>query len=241
MRFWPDLDDLDAVAGPPRRLIGRSWLPARTSRFETAVGALKTTGWWPALAGTPFADIFQALYYRDRAFRIEELPRPFLGWTWDTDACHARGEEGDTRLERVARAAGVEILTYRDALQALIALGVFATVRSPGGELLVPNPAPPVSVWVIVESFADRGYGSPRAIEFGAYRTVSEDLLHQARWAKDGVLRETPERIASRLGLSLDEVAGALNLLSALGHDVEPLPGKDVDTRSTIALCAADR
>lgn len=241
LRFWPDLHDLDAITGPPRRLIGRSWLPTPAPGFQTSVDALRTTGWWSALARTPFADIFQALYYRDAAFQMEELPQSFLGWTWETDARRGRGEDGDTRLERVARAAGVEILTYRDALQALIALGVFATVQTPDGQLLVPNPAPPISVWEIVGTFHDTGYGSPRALEFDAYRTVSEDLLHQARWARDGVLRATPERIASRLGLSLNEVLGALTLLAALGHSVEPLPGKDIDTRSTIALSAAAR
>jgi hypothetical protein len=239
LRFWPDLDDLDALSGPPRRLIGRSWLPTRASGFHTAVNVLRTTGWCSALARTPFGHILDALSYRHEASRMEELPQSFLGWTWETDACGAHGEDGDARLERVARAAGVEIRTYRDALQALITLGVIATVQSPDGQLLVPNPAPPVSVWDIVESSSDKGHGSPRALEFDAYRTVSEDLLHQARWAKGGVLRETPERIASRLGLSLDEVLGALNFLFALGHDVEPLPGRDVDTRSTIALSFA--
>jgi hypothetical protein len=241
LRFWPDLHDLDAVAGPPRRLIGRSWLPAPTGGFRMSVDALETAGWMSALTRTPFGDIFGALARRNAAFRPEELPRPSGVWTWETDSRRLAGEDGDPRLERIAAAAGVEIRTYRDALQALIALGVFATVQSPDGPLLVPNPAPPVSVWDIVEPVHDTGYGSPHAVEFDAYRTISEDLLHQARWAEDGVLRETPERIASRLGLSTYEVLGALNFLSALGHDVEPLPGKDIDTRSTIALSATAR
>jgi hypothetical protein len=121
-------------------------------------------------------------------------------------------------------------------MRALVALGVFATVKTPDGELLVPNPAPPIRAWEVVESVPDTGYSSPRALEFEAYRTVSEDLLHLARWAQDGVLRATPERIASRLGLSLDETLGALNFLAGVGHAVEPLPDKGVDTRSEIVL-----
>jgi hypothetical protein len=237
LRFWPDLDDLDALAGPPRRLIGREWLPAPRDGFGTAVQALETAGWGSsALADTPFRHIFQAIVYQRAAFRAEELPKPFLGWTWDTDAPRA-GDAGD-RLERVARAAGVEVLTYRDALEALIALGVLATVQTPDGQLLVPNPAPPISAWDIIEPDNDTGYTSPRALEYQEYRTISEDLLHQARWAKDGELRATPERIASRLGLSRKEVLGALNFLAGLGHRVEPLPGENFDTESTVTLGA---
>jgi hypothetical protein len=100
---------------------------------------------------------------------------------------------------------------------------------------------PPISAWEIVEPPRETGHGSPRALEFAAYGTVSEDLLHQARWADDGVLRATPERIASRLGLSRNEVLGALRFLAALGHVVEPPAEGDLDTRSPIALSAAVR
>ena len=245
LRFWPDPHDLDALAGPPRRLIGRSWLPAPTNGFWASVDALRTTGWWPALGyPTPFAEIFQALYYQRGAFRMEELPPSFVAWTWDTEVGRTGRNDGDLmsdRVQAVGRAAGIEILTYRDALRALIALGVFATVETPNGQKLVPNPAPPVSVWEIVEPASIAGYDEPRAHEFDAYRALSEDLLHQARWAQDGVLRATPERIASRLGLSLDEVLCALKLLAALGHNVEPMPAEDIDAGAEVALSAATR
>ena len=245
LRFWPDPHDLDALAGPPRRLIGRSWLPAPTNAFQASVDALRMTGWWSALAGpTPFAEIFQALYYQRAAFRMEELPPSFVAWTWDAEVPGTGRDDDDLlsdRVEAVGRAAGVEILTYRDALRALIALGVFATVETPTGQKLVPNPTPPVSVWEIVEPVSLTGYGSPRSLEFDAYRTVSEDLLHQARWTQDGVLRATPERLASRLGLSLEEVLGALKLLAALGHSVEPLPAEDTDAGAEVALSATTR
>jgi hypothetical protein len=240
LRFWPDLANLDAVAGPPRRLIGRGWLPAPTEGFHASVRALETTGWWSAMAGTPIGEIFQALLYRDAAFRIEELPKSFLGWTWETEAVTRPGYSvgDDDRLQRVARAAGIEVLTYRDALEALIALGVFATVQTTHGQLLVPNPAPPVSAWDIVQPRSNTGYGSPRALEYDAYRTISEDLLHQARWANEGLLCASPAKIASRLGLSRAEVLGALNFLAGLGHEVEPLPERDFDTESTVTLRA---
>jgi hypothetical protein len=239
LRFWPDLEDLDALAGPPRRLIDRSWLPAPRSAFHTSREALRTTGWWSPLLDAPFSDIFQALYYHEAAFRMEELPQAFLRWTWETPVTRTHSPYGDTGFDSVSRAAGIEILTYRDAMQALIALGVFATVQTPDGELLVPNPAPPIRAWEVVERVPDTGYSSPRALEFAAYRKVSEDLLHLARWAKDGVLRATPERIASRLGLSLDETLGALNFLAGVGDVVEPMPDKGVDTRSEIVLSPA--
>lgn len=237
LRLWPDPAGLDAMAGAPRRLIGRSWLPAPTSGFPAAVSALRTTGWVSALGG-PFSAIFQALPHQNAAFRLEELPQPFRHWTWETVVSVGRNEIADARLELVARAAGVEIRTYRDALRALVALGVFATVETPSGNLLVPNPAPPVSPWDIVEPVPATGYQSPRALEFEAYRTVSDDLVHLARWAPDGILRTTPERIATRLGLSCAEAIGALAFLAALGHRVEPLPERGSDGSGTISLSA---
>lgn len=133
----------------------------------------------------------------------------------------------------------MEIRTYRHALRALVGLGVFATVETPDGNLLIPNPAPPVSPWDIVEPFTAKGHGSPRAVESEAYRTVSEDLVHLAGWAPDGILRTTPERIATRLNLSDDDdTIGALAFLDALGHRVEPLPTREAHWNQTISLSA---
>ncbi len=245
LRFWPDPDCLDALTGPPRRLIGRGWLPSPTDAFSACVDALETTGWTPALSGaTPFDDIFQALLYQRAAFTAEELPPPFVTWTWETEVGrHEDVADGVVRkrVAAVGRAAGVEIRTYRDGLRALIALGVFTTVQTPDGPKLAPNPTPPVSVWDIIESVPPRGYGSPRVVELKAFGTLSEDLLHLARWAPGEVLRATPVRIASRLGVAPGEALGALGYLAALGHVVEPAPHGDIDPSAEIALSARVR
>lgn len=79
-----------------------------------------------------------------------------------------------------------------------------------------------------------RGYASPMARALSAYRPVSEDLVHLARWTPRGVISASPREVGQRLDVSSDDVLGGLRFLAAVGHHVDPLPTPASDPSSAV-------
>jgi hypothetical protein len=244
VRLWPDPDGLDALAGPPRRLAGRQWLPQRRTGWAAAMQSWHEAGWYQALDTLPgFDRLHRALLWVGRPCRPDDLPPATGEWGWDSrlvrvpnvadPQAYVAGQR--RRLEPVGAAAGMELHTYRDALTALLNLGLLATLA--GAEpLYVPNPAPPAAWDTLAELTIPEGYA--RAAALSDYHHLADDLKHLLVWAPDGVLRTEPLAIAVRLAVPVEDVLGALRLLAARGYRVEP---PDLDAVEPGTLITVER
>jgi hypothetical protein len=171
----------------------------------------------------------------------ELLPPASGGWTWDSPLVHAPNalnrdayERGlRARLEPLAAAAGCELNTYRDALDALLNLGLLATLPRPASRL-VSNPAPPAA-WDTLHPLP-LPETAVRASALSAYGHLARDIEHLVAWAPDRVLRASPLTIAVRLAVPVPELIGALRLLVLRGYRLEPPDLDALDPAAPISI-----
>lgn len=235
LRFWPDAEGRDAMAGPPRRIAAnqRHELPP----WWAALHAWRWTGWSSALNGVrAFDEIEQAIGRIGRPFAADDLLPLFGPWGtererdgpygWTSPCDRSLSQSPDVpgvqyaldRLSELAETTGLAALqTFGDMLECLERVGLLVRCHPRLEGRLVPNPAPR-PIWDVVPC-TDAARWEMRLQAMRAEHSVLEDeLKHLVRWAEGGVLRATPRAVAIRLSRSPVDVLGGLRLLDHLSR-----------------------
>jgi hypothetical protein len=229
LRFWPDAEDLDAMAGPPRRVAGP--LPFIVARYgwQAATHAWTRNGWHDAFARlTGFEQLERSISGIGRPFQAEELPAMWgplssydtRAYGWDTPVVDLERPRPpwDTSVDdlaTLARASGMPVIdTLHDAFVSLSRLGLLAKAEAlSGGDRWVPNPAPRPA-WEVLDVSEERAAALRVRGLRAEYSTLEHDLAHLHRWAHGGELSSTARAVAIRLSLSPDDVLGTIRLLN---------------------------
>jgi len=226
LRFWPDEDAQDALAGPPRRIAGRLPFEHYFRGWLATLHAWRQTGWETEFSGIQgFESIASALRLVGRPCTAEELV-PLLGgpgheadpFTMDSPVLRlgpAYPELFPDRqpiLDRLAAAAEMgSVATFGDALTCLQRLGLLATWRTPDAELLVPTGAPR-PVWEVLAVSAKEERRLRVQALASDFDYLVDDILHVLEWAPEHRVTITPQRLGVRLAVSADDIVRALQL-----------------------------
>jgi hypothetical protein len=252
LRFWPDSQHLDALAGPPRRIAGPQG-EADPGPWGAAVRAWSRVGWGDLLH-TPsgFQYLVFAIGAVGRPFTHAELPDYLSGWwvanhpgddgpwsgsIYDWNKVENRlANDGSPRVAKLATAAGLAKLeTLNDAFDALCGLGLLAEVRYGGESYWTPNPSPRAAWDVLPEDDGKTPWMRIRSLRT-FYGDFEGDLEHLCGWAEGGQMTVTPRRIATRLSISPDEVLSTIELLNLLKPGRVTFAGETIDAESTFTM-----
>ncbi|GAA4984180.1 hypothetical protein GCM10023225_24170 [Kineococcus glutinatus] len=246
-QFFPDPDDLDAMAGGPRSIAKREvHEPQTMAAWEVALGWARA-GWHHYLYQTPgFRELQLAVHHQEGPTSRDHLLEQALPWiaerrieAWSSsdpadipliphegtplvrqagppESWYESQEQERVRqrgrLDRVAEMARTKRLeVLGDFLDALTRLGVLLAEDGDGGTVLTPN-ARPTAAALVANNPDDRRGGYREENDYSNFRSIAENLEHLVRWAPGRRLRATAEQIAARLGVTVYEVQGGLEL-----------------------------
>ncbi len=249
VRIWPDGEHRDAMSGSPRRIAGPLPHTNRRTAWIEAHHGWRRTGWSSYLLGIQACQIIErALVIAGGPCDPDDLVTNFGPWgvqreragayTWDSPvlghgwAIPAEVVRPDAlvKLRAMAAATGMpSIDTFRDALEFLERLGLIGRQHGVNGGHLVLNPAPR-PVWEVLELSPASERGLRTQGLWSDYQYLENDLEHLLRWAPNQRLVTTPERIAVRLSVGVDDILGGLQLLDILDR-VSVHPKADARTR----------
>lgn len=223
LRWWPDPERRDALAGPPRRLAGPACFDVRLTPWAAAAKGWSTTGWRARMHGIEgFWALLQGIERAGGPVTVGELA---ARWPYVDPSAPVYGEpaahgvpdwmaaQRAERLRPIEEAAAMTISTVEDALTALGRLGLVATTDD---GRLVPNPAP-LPAWEALQTDGATAAAWRREALGVDGRIYLEDLRHMVRWAPDGQLRTTLGAAAVRLAIRPENLLDALNYAEAMG------------------------
>jgi hypothetical protein len=231
LRFWPDLDSLDALAGPPRRCGGPGPMASTRDPWQAAVHGWAEAGWRSLYNSvTAFQAIDTAVLRIGRPFQRDELvdlwgpsglPLDRAGqYTWSTPVI-GHGHQVPAAdlwqfhasiLDALTTDSGLPaVATFDDAFQYFVDRGLLAEVRHDGAVLYTPNPKPTPAWQALRLTETKRRHIQQQAL--GDYRAMSAELENVLRWAPTGTVSSTPRALATRLAAFPSTVIGGLKLL----------------------------
>ncbi|MCZ3389261.1 MAG: DUF1963 domain-containing protein [Actinomycetia bacterium] len=236
LRFFPDPDRQDAMAGPPRVISHDRLTPLAAGTttvadpFVVGLERIAAGGWsWMPTDILNIGDLLAALRLGAHSLTPDEILRwltlsPMAytdGWETSVAGWSAKPNlvfvnDANGLIAALEDAAGMPaICTLNDSLQCLLNLGVLTRTQTvDGNTVIAPSPDAP-AVWQALE--VSQGWRvhlrSPALRKELA--SIEGDVEHLLFWAPDGELSATPRQIAERLGLAIGQARGCLELLAA--------------------------